>query len=208
MTAGALTLPGVETLPPQSLRQVALSQWFTPERLAARLVRWACVRPHMHVLEPSAGDGAIEKAIRLSCDTAFITAIEIDPAFANKHGFICEDYLAAPAPITRYDLAILNPPYEDGADGKFLAKAMDESERVVALCRLNVVTGKARHERVWSRVDDGSWTLSGLAFLVGRPSFLAAGLATDSPLSDFVAIKLRRTSPGIPAKATHVEWWT
>ena len=201
---------GVDTLPPDRLRQKALSQWFTPAPLAARLVAWAgAIKVGESVLEPSAGGGAIVDAIRARQTHAVIDAVEIDPAFASKLDGRARvhvgDYLSRPAPAAPYGLCIQNPPYEDGADGRFIAKAMDESERVIALCRLNVVTGKARHERVWSRIGD-EWWLVGLAFLVGRPSFSAAGVDSDSPLSDFVAIKLSRRER-YDMRATQVEWW-
>lgn len=208
-----MNLPGIDVLPPARLRQKALSQWFTPDSLAARLVRWAGHLPHnADVLEPSAGNGAI---LRHTPSSWRVDAVELDPKFAAvidgawSHVRVeCCDYLERPAPYMRYALTIQNPPYEDGADGRFLEKAMRESERVIALCRLNVVTGKGRHERVWSQVDSGEWTLSGLAFLVGRPSFSAAGESSDSPLSDFVAIDMRRSVAGLPRKQTRVEWWT
>lgn len=212
--SAALCLPGVDTLPPVALRQKALSQWFTPPALATRLVRWCGGIPAMRALEPSAGNGQILRALRERSEGTEIDAVELDPRFAGKlMGFDqlvhveCCDYLTRPAPQRLYDLTVMNPPYEDGADGRFIAKAMDESERVIALCRLNVVTGKGRHERVWSRVDSGEWDLVGLAFLVGRPSFSAAGEESDSPLSDFVAIKLRRPA-NLPRVETAVEWWT
>lgn len=212
----ALTLPGFDVLPPERLRQRALSQWFTPAALAERLVRWAGpLRRETHILEPACGSGAVLSAILARHAGARVDAVEIDPRFADEaraaagSGAVsvdCADYLARPAPAEPYSLAIMNPPYEDGLDGAFIAKAMDECERVIALCRLNVITGKARHERVWSRVGTGEWWLVGLAVLVGRPSFSAAGAESESPLSDFVAIKLSRRE-SYDARGTQVEWW-
>lgn len=215
----ALALPGVDTLPPERLRQKALSQWFTPAPHAARLVAWCgdvladvARTGDGIVLEPSAGHGALVHAIRERSDLVRIDACEIDPRFRSR--LVGErvrveigDYLTRPAPEEPYAVGISNPPYEGGMDGAFLEKLMSECDRVVALIRIAALTGKDRHQRVWSRVDghrDG-WWMPGLAFLVSRPSFLAAGEATDSPLSDFVAVKLSRIGEPRP---TAVEWWT
>ena len=205
----ALSLPGVDieararqrgiALPPDGARQAPLSQWFTPPDLAARFVAWCEVMPEWTVLEPSAGDGALVRPLRKSC--RHVEAVEVDPAFSERHGWETGDYLTRPAPATRYDMVVMNPPYEDGVDGRFLAKAMDEATRVVALVRLNVLVGQERYARAWSRVG-AEWSLAGVAFLVGRPSFSAAGQATSSPLSDFVAVKLTREM-----MPTMVEWW-
>lgn len=221
----ALHLVGVDmtprhaatAMPPLSHRPKMLSQWFTPEALALRLVEW-CGRPKMEatVLEPSAGDGALVDAICEVFPMPRVTAVEIDETHATplriKHtgadfGEVrveCADYLRRSAPAQRFDLCVMNPPYEDGLDGAFIAKAMDESKRIVGLCRLNVFVSRGRYDAVWSRIP-GEWALTGVAFLVSRPSFLLAGRETDSPLSDFVAFKMERH--GEPA-ATRVEWWT
>lgn len=220
----ALSLLGVDmtprhaatAMPHVSHRPKLLSQWFTPDDLAVRLVEW-CGRPPLHstVLEPSAGAGALVDAI---CDVfpmPAVTACEIDETHAEplrrKHSgqafgdvrVECCDYLRRPAPAKRYDFCVMNPPYEGGMDGAFIAKAMDESQRIVGLCRLNVLVGGGRHERVWSRIPS-EWSLAGIAFLVSRPSFLLAGAETDSPMSDFVAFKLVRNG----GLETRVEWWT
>lgn len=204
-----------EMLPPATLRQQALSQWFTPPAEAKRLVEWCGDLRGRMVLEPSAGSGRIVEHV---CAGAVVHAHEIDPRWAEhlegrewsarvvvKRG----DYLASELLGPRYYVAVMNPPYEGGLDGAFVAKAMDESERVVALVRSAFLHGAARFERVWSRVDSGEWSLVGIAYLVGRPSFSAGESESGSPISDFVAIKLAR-SPGQSWRdrgGTSVEWW-
>jgi predicted RNA methylase len=214
-----LELPGVDTLPPEHLRQKALSQWFTPDDVARRLVEWsfkATPKVSFRMLEPSAGSGALVKHMHAR---GFVTAVEIDPRYAHslaaqtpgRVDVYCCNYLTHAAPISRYDLTIMNPPYEGGADGKFIEKAMNESENVVALCRLNVMVGLSRHERVWSRigVDDGSgrkWCLARMAMFSSRPSFLVGDDESGSPISDFVAVHLARHEEA--TVCTQVEWWT
>lgn len=217
----ALVLAGVDmtprhaerAMPPESHRPKTLSQWFTPPELAIRLVEWAG-RPMVGatVLEPSAGGGAIVDAVLDVFPAPQVTVCELDethvgPLAARLTGLSvrveCCDYLRRPAPAERFAICVMNPPYEDGLDGAFIAKAMDESDIIVALCRLNVVVSKTRYESVWSQIGS-VWELAGLAFLVQRPSFLLAGRETDSPLSDFVAIKLVRSRKRMD---TRVEWW-
>lgn len=215
----ALSLPGVDTLPPVALRQKALSQWWTPGDAADRLAAWCGDMGRIHsVIEPSAGDGALVSALCHRQPTLAVDAIEIDPRhidalrertadFYGVHVECC-DYLTRRAPDHLYDLALANTPYEEGLDSRFLAKLMDESTRVVALVRLAMLETQRTHERVWSRIDDGSWMLSGMAIFVRRPVFIAPGASSTGGMTAFAAIKLRRSEAGIPRKQTAVEWWT
>lgn len=213
-----------ETLPPSRDRQLALSQWHTPDALAVRLVEWSGRPPRTwRVLEPSAGAGALVRpwldggALALA-DASQITACEIDPRWSAHLRETCPgvcvedvDYLARPAPAEPFDLTVMNPPYEGGADSLFVAKAMNESRRVTALVRSAFFYGAARHNRVWSRVESRDWRLVGVAHLRSRPSFSAGGEDSGSPLSDFVAIKLSRASgdgEALGSVGTCVEWWT
>ena len=219
-----LVLPGVDTLPPEPLRQTALSQWFTPQPLADRIARWAAQAvPLGQVLEPSAGSGVFVRAAN-AAGASSVTAVEIDPRYAeplrSQHSpyrfslrdvpqceVCCGDYLAMLAPAEIYDTALMNPPYEGGLDGKFLAKAMDESRRVVALLRLDALGGKDRHERVWSQIGallgvlaGNGYGLAGLVVLVKRPDFGGE----HGAMGDYCVVDLRRGWTG----DTRVEWWT
>ncbi len=189
-----------------------LSAWFTPPALARRMVAWCGDVGRLdHILEPSAGRGSLVEAIRERSDAPYITAHELDPrsvAWLRNLAFprvdvIEGDYLAAPVPIARYELAVMNPPYEDGQDGAFLEKAMDESDRVVALLRLVALAGQERYRRVWSRVGDGrEFTMAGLAILSARPDFGGE----DGAKADFAVVKLTREQV-YGGGRTAVEWW-
>jgi hypothetical protein len=137
--------------------------------------------------------------------------VEIDPRFAEqlralyypttktdgRSGEVgCGDYLTLPEPTELYDTALMNPPYEDGLDGRFVEKAMAESRRVVALLRLDALGGKGRHGRVWARESFG---LAGLVVLVGRPDFGGP----HGAMGDYCVIDLRRGWSG----DTRMEWW-
>lgn len=204
-----------EMLPPVAMRQRALSQWWSSDDVARRLVAWAGPLPHgATVLEPSAGDGALVRAIfdRHAARAVFVEALDVDPRAVDRLREIEEllfhpevgDYMQRPAPSERYARAYMNPPFEDGQDGRHVAKAMSESEEVVALLRLNALAGLDRRELVWSQVG-AEWWLRGLAVFSGRPSFRAAGAATGSPLSDFCAVHLTRERHD--ARGCLVEWW-
>ena len=206
-----LTLPGVDVLPVEHARQRALSQWWTPPEIAARLVELAMDGLRFPaVIEPSAGSGVLVDAILAARPMASLTAVELDPAWASRlrerYGdgvrLVEGDFLSASlAPAA---VVVMNPPYEGGLDGAFLERAMELAPRVVALLRLNALVGQERHERVWSRIGRG-WHLDVVAYLARRPVFLAAGAATDGAKSDFVAVRLTQ---GTRMRKTRTEWWT
>lgn len=233
-----LALPGLDIA--QRHREDAdASQWFTPMPIADRMWRWSGLATIRTVLEPSAGSGNLihaaiysrrSEGIRdvLGDDRSRVrvTAHELDGHYVDRmrERFRSDSlvdvragsYLDAPAPDDLYDLALMNPPYENGLDGKFLAKAMNESQRVIALVRLAALVGQARTEAVWSRCrPDGDFVLRGLALFSGRPRFEAGRSIGDredggSAKADFCVVKLsRRTEPerGVDVP-THIEWWS
>lgn len=196
------------------------SQWFTPPDIAWRMVRWAGAISPERILEPSAGSGNIVAACRARWEHAEITACELDPYYvarlrerfagdAHVHVVEC-DYrdLQAEAPI--FDLVVMNAPYEGGLDGVFLAKAMRESLRVIALQRLAALAGAERHRLAWGRVGD-EWRMPGLAIFSSRPVFQAGrciGNRVDggSSSTDFCVAKLSRVDVE-SNHSTEVEWW-
>lgn len=222
-------LPGIDPFPQDPAARVkASSAWYTPPeaaRVLAAMAYSAAPRVHRHdpwrVLEPSAGGGALIDAwcdsVQPSPDTA-IDAVDLDIHTVERlqaRRWPCQvrvehaDYLSRKAPDRVYDLTIQNPPYEDGLDSQFLAKAMDESLRVVALVRLAILESQRSHARVWSRVateehPDREWRLLEARFFVSRPVFLAGGESSDGGKTAFMAVKLSRV-PG-EARGTSVEW--
>lgn len=209
-------LPSAETLPPEKMRQAALSQWFTPADTATKLVEWIGLpRLGSTFLEPSAGSGRLVRAIEALRPGMQIDAVEIDPRYAaqlegagDRVRVDCTDYLTRPPPPTPYDFCVMNPPYEDGLDRLFLAKAMAESRRVVALVRLAALEGAGRYEAVWSRIVAREWRLVGLAVFVSRPVFDAGDVSSDGGKVAFVALKLSRSHEDEQEPRTAVEWWT
>lgn len=206
--------------------QEHLSQHFTDRVLARQIVDWSVkgIRrgpgerhpSEWDVLEPTAGSGAFVEPMLERFGK--VTVVEIDPAWSkwleSRSSGACvveADYLTLVPPAALYDLAIMNPPYEGGQDGKFLAKAMDESVRVVALTRVNVLLGKDRYQRIWRRVHSGEWWLGGLVILESRPRFWGAKERETngnpgSPRHDFCVVKLTRHAAEV-GREFQPEWW-
>lgn len=216
-----LTLPGIADERVDEDR----STWFTPLPIARRMVAWAGAVQPRSILEPSCGSGNLIKACRERWTHATIEAVELDPHYVDRsldrfagdvRTHILRGSFLDVQPIgDSFDLCVMNPPYEDGLDGRFLARAMDVSDRVIALVRLAALVGQARTEAVWSRCrPDGDFVLRGLALFSGRPRFEAGRSIGDredggSAKADFCIVKLsRRTADerGVDVP-THVEWW-
>lgn len=181
-----------------------LDQWFTPPWLAERMVeeaaRW-CFSPR-RILEPSSGSGAILDPLFRRFPFAHIDHYEIDPALAAHTGARCTDFLRADtatyiddALSTHWNLCVTNPPYSDGRDGLFLAKAAAHSGVVVALVRTHALHGVERHAGVWSKRG-----VRRVNLLVRRPRF--DGPVDGSPAHEFCVVVIGPES--IPAG---VEWW-
>lgn len=188
------------------------SQWFTPADLAKRIVEWAGVaHGEARVLEPSAGIGRFVWPLIEA--GAFVTVVERDERM--MHTMLLEaqrrrltnrviepkraDFLAlAPEP---HDLAIMNPPYENGAAEAHVMRALEWAPRVVALVPLAFLCCLNRYEVVWRHVR-----LMRQVNFIRRPSFGGdQGGSRDFGVFDIV----RRTTPRTPEEADRVEvkWW-
>ncbi|MGE3646674.1 MAG: DUF4942 domain-containing protein, partial [Beijerinckiaceae bacterium] len=92
----------------------------TPPEVSKRILDDCYLEPGMKVLEPSAGDGALIRALRERCDGLEIHAIELQEQFRDQlrplaqrvtiGNFLTED----PEPI--YDRIVMNPPFDRGMD--------------------------------------------------------------------------------------------
>lgn len=157
-------------------RALALSMWMTPPALAERIVAWA--KPTGYVLEPSCGTGNIAAACRAAgCD---VTTVDLEPTFRPD---IARDYREAKF-TEQFDWIISNPPYEDNLDLDFMEKAAADARDVVMLVRVNALCGQKRYERLWKHV-----TITGVVYLVNRPSFALIDEDTGTPRHDFVVVR-------------------
>ena len=187
-----MTQLAIEEAGPERLAN--LDQWFTPPKLARKMVEWPAVFMDpggvRSVLEPSSGNGALLGPIRDTYKHATLTSFEIDPRWAAETGANCENFLAAAPDF--YDLGVMNPPYSDGRDGRFLAHALHQCGTLVALIRTHALHGMGRFESVWTL-----GRVRRVAYLVRRPSF-----GGGSPQHEFCAVLFGPET--IPAGH---EWW-
>lgn len=185
----------------------SLSQWFTPEWLATRMVEWADPTPEMTVLEPAAGNGRIASAILhhgakvIACEldgrllSSLVEAVEATGKGDNARVYH-NDFLRLRAEPT--DMAIMNPPYEGGLDVAFILRAFAWTRRVVALVRTTTFSGVERRDKLWAQVG-----LERVAFLSGRPKF--GGPFT--PRADFALIDVCPALRTKPRDCPSVEFW-
>jgi len=84
---GLVVLPPAHALPDRNPCHVQKERggYYTPDRIAAVLARWAIHSPHLSVLEPGAGDGQLVVAAeQLLGEGGRITAVELHPDEADK----------------------------------------------------------------------------------------------------------------------------
>lgn len=113
----------------------------TPAEIAARVVEFADIEPGQLVLEPSAGTGALLKALP---EGHRAHAVEINEALAQglRERFphcpvACRDFLEIPASSCAFDRIVMNPPFQNGADIKHIRHALTflkPGGRLVAIC--------------------------------------------------------------------------
>ena len=101
-------------------------QFFTPDEFATDLVQQADVQPNDECLEPSAGGGAIAKA--MLAIGATVDCVEVDPKWATillELGFrkvITNDFLKV-EDTPKYDVIVMNPPFTRSQDIDHVRKA-------------------------------------------------------------------------------------
>jgi len=95
----------------------------TPAQLAARLVSLADIKPEHAVLEPSAGKGAIVRAIQLSCPKLpVVHAFELNLNMINASPVLLQENVAVTcldfldAKDLQFDRIVMNPPFTGGQD--------------------------------------------------------------------------------------------
>ena len=142
----------------------AVPQLFpTPAALVARMIEAANIGPRDRVLEPSAGTGAILKALPASVDKV---AVEINPGLVaglTRVGVsglrIHEaDFLRCNGDLGTFDRILMNPPFKDGADIAHIihaVKFLKPGGRLVAIC----ADGPRQSERLRPLAETcgGSW---------------------------------------------------
>lgn len=209
-----LLLPGMEA----EQRNPALSQWYTPPGLAVRLRQWMLhsrVERPIRLLEPAAGRGALVAPFLASGQQPVGGAVyDIDPTnVAALHEMMDmlayrghqaldvrhRDFLTDAEP-GRFDLCVMNPPFEGNQDTAFAAAALECSDRVGGVFAARILHSQERLE-FWRWTD-----IRRLVVLSSRPRFGGE----HTPMTDFVLLDLRRRASsrkqGDPS-TTNVEWW-
>lgn len=193
-------------------RAKCLSQYYTSEKLARKVVEWSEISRGLKVLEPSAGDGGLLRHIPKN---ARIQAFDIDPENVKhlrelSHPALevkCGDFLRMrPRQQNAVDLALMNPPYENGADGAHVAHGLRWAERVVALVRTNFEYGVERYHTVfrWAQVTRR-------AVLTRRPVFYGPADEGQTARHDYVVLELVRRVDRLEDPApdqVETEYWT
>ena len=115
-----------------AVQVVSAPQLFpTPAALARRMVNIAEVQAGETVLEPSAGTGAIVRAVIESVDTEIVGyEINRDLVSALSRTFPsyklqarCEDFLTVTEGQGQFPVVLMNPPFANGADIKHIRHA-------------------------------------------------------------------------------------
>lgn len=103
----------------------------TPPELAAKMARLADIPPGARVLEPSAGNGALIRAILAESDQPFIVAIEANKqmAAALRQTFsgievFAQDFMSTDMPAPVFDAVVMNPPFSKRRDIQHVTHAM------------------------------------------------------------------------------------
>lgn len=138
----------------------ALSQWHTPAWLARKLASW--VPRGARILEPSCGGGAlIEGLLRTGHQAVNLAACELDPSWAAhcKERFpnvtvLVGDFLDPvlhPFVCDQFDVAVMNPPFEDNCHLRFVLRALELAPVVVGVFPASFEFSAERDRELWSR---------------------------------------------------------
>lgn len=176
----------------------SMSQFDTPNAIAQRMAMWADVERGMRVLEPSAGLGNLAGAARqIGADVRCIEWSRARADWLARSGFNVTqaNFLEVPRG-ERFDLVLMNPPFENGQDLEHVLHALNFASRVVALLPLGTLDGVDRYQRLWTRHG-----LRRLAILVRRFKSEGTAQSGQRPFAVFEFIANERQP------STAVEWW-
>lgn len=113
----------------------------TPAAVVEKIISYARIAPGDRVLEPSAGTGAILRALPNVRPDGTVTAVEINSQLAAAleglaDKVVCSDFLEC-RDLGAFDCIVMNPPFKDGADIKHILHArtmLASGGRLVAVC--------------------------------------------------------------------------
>ncbi|HXK16638.1 MAG TPA: hypothetical protein VNG33_02445 [Polyangiaceae bacterium] len=188
------------------------SQWYLDPALAERIVEWALspLAVYQSVLEPSAGRGHLANAIRgaarpVAIGTPF--CVDIDDAnveHLRAQGFDadCADFLSY-EPEYRFDIAIMNPPFESGQTERHILHALKHCDRVVCHSPLTTLAGKDRREGLWSVAY-----LKRLVIHSSRPKYSGSLKGGMTDMCTLDVVRRPELHPlSVAASGVEIEWW-
>lgn len=180
-------------------RDPALSMWFTPAWLARQLSAW--VPENARVLEPSCGVGnLIAPLYERGHDPALITGVELSAAhacyafgrFVERVAIVRGDFLAMDLP-QRFDVALMNPPFEGNAHMRFVLRALEYAPVVVGIFPASFEFSGERDRELWA----SKAVVTDRARMPERVDYGG----DQSPKFDSVALRItRRSKPREPGE--------
>lgn len=189
-------------------RDPALSQWFTPMWLARRLASW--LPSVAKILEPACGTGNLIAPLwEGGYGGNLLTGIELSAEhacyatnrFKGQVQIIRGDFLAMELP-QRFDLVLMNPPFEGNAHMRFVARALEYAPVVIGIFPASFEFGAERDRELWATKA----VVSNRARLPERVDYGG----DQSPSFDSVALRItRRSKPREPGErlAVYEEVW-
>lgn len=134
------------------------SQWMTPPWLARRLARW--VLRGQRVIEPSCGTGNLLEALILEGhDYRMLLGVERDERlaeharsrFGGDVNVVRGDFLSLDFGRRRFDVAVMNPPFEGNAHMRFVLRALELAPVVVGVFPVSFRFGGERDRELWAQ---------------------------------------------------------
>lgn len=190
----------------------ALDQYFTSPRLAKKIVEWAELTRGMKVLEPSAGDGGF---VRHMPKNIQLTAVDLDPEMVRKlrafkhpaYEVVESDFLKYKPIRDAFDIAVMNSPYANNADGTHAAHALRLANRAVLLVRTNFEYGTTRFNALFR------WaTVTRKVILTRRPVFYGPACKGHTARHDYIVLEMvRRETDRVEDPSSdpvETEYWT
>ncbi len=151
------TLPGdTGRTEPEPTRDDMDDNYFpTPDAVIEQMIDEAEIEDDMRVLEPSAGDGRIIRAVKSRWHEIDVRGYEIDPQRAHNAGVRCFDFMQV-FPEPSYDRVIMNPPFSHGRWYKHVLHAykfLKPGGRLVAIVPNGAINQKYQEE--WNAMMRG-----------------------------------------------------
>lgn len=195
--------------PRMAAKAKKLSQYYTQPREAERIAKFALelVPEARTVLEPSAGQGALMSALLARRPDLEITAIELDAGNAASILGRFPNVLVAHANFLewsssrRYDLCVMNPPFENGSVAEHVGRALLIAHHVVCHCPLTTLAGQERREKLWTHCE-----LLALAVCSTRPKYLGEDGGKTDMCTILVREELSPRDPSVSCPIT-LEMW-